>query len=167
VCYAKYVLHTTQLTLASLFIQGYIFQQHIGTLPHASLRQFIPHAFLKQPALVGQSTLRFACTWVSPHKPTGQLQAPMHPMLLCFCLGLDSPMSWAFHHPSTIHARIHPMPGKVLARCLPISALVCIEQPIFSASSRQCAFVSAPAPRPLAKGFILFPFQPLGHPPLL
>ncbi|KAL9349266.1 hypothetical protein Peur_056521 [Populus x canadensis] len=47
------------------------------------------------------------------------------------------------------------MPGKVLARYLPISALVCIEQPIFSASSRQCAFVSAPAPRPLTKGFIL------------
>jgi len=53
VCYAKYVLHS---------LQAYIVQQHIGTLPHASLRQFIPHAFLKQPTLVGQSTLRFACT---------------------------------------------------------------------------------------------------------
>jgi len=58
------------------------------------------------------------------------------------------------------------MPGKVLARCLPISALVCIEQPIFWASSRQCAFVSASAPRTLTKGYP-FPFQPLGHPPLL
>jgi len=142
ICLAYYTADFSKTIYTRL--QCYIFQQHIGTLPHASLRQFIPHAFLKQPTLVGQSTLRFACTWVSPHKPTGQLQAPMHPMLLCFCLGLDSPLSQPqcpghFIIQSTIHARIHPMPGKVLARYLPISALVCIEQPIFSASSRQCA----------------------------
>lgn len=83
---------------------------------HASLRQFIPHAFLKQPTHVGHFIIQ-----------------------------------------STIHAWIHPnareSPRTLPTDVLGISALVCNEQPIFSASSRQCAFVSAP--RPLTKGFIL------------